>query len=323
MNARSQEELGRPVNASLPSTSKTAGKRPLQQEDTADKTSRPAPSRPGTTYQAKETKRMRMTDEFDDDVQSTNQPSLKGAPIRPSAGGYKKVSLEIRPASKLKLMNNQEIPSKPMFPAGYTNAPPSATRDLFKSTLTSQHPSHMKPAHPLDMTQFSKGVIPFAPNPNPAGPSSHKTPARPQGVASVKSTAKSTTKSSPRFQNGEPIELPEINTDDEDSDSDDGGGGGGKELMAAWADSPELRRALVEQESKDPFQIFGAPGPLNMEEVFAKSKDRFHKFRARTSSANWSGLDRLTDEDIRKDLAARDKMRREGGWTYEMSKELA
>ena len=118
------------------------------------------------------------------------------------------------------------------------------------------------------------------------------------------------------------IELPEINTDDEDSDSDDGGGGG-KDLMAAWADSPELRRALVEQESKDPFQIFGAPGPLNMEEVFAKSKDRFHKFRARTSSANWSGLDRLTDEDIRKDLAARDKMRREGGWTYEMSKELA
>lgn len=214
-----------------------------------------------------------------------------------------------------------------MFPTGYTNAPPSATRDLFKSTVTNQHNSHMKAAHPMDMAQFSKGAIPFAPNPNPAGPA-HKTPARPpQGLAGVKSAAKSATRSSPRFQNGESIELPEINTDDEDSDSDDdggnGGGGSSKDVMAAWADSPELRRALVEQEAKDPFQIFGAPAPLNMEEVFAKSKDRFHKFRARTSSANWSGHDRLTEDDIRKDLAARDRMRREGGWTYEMSKELA
>ncbi len=205
-----------------------------------------------------------------------------------------------------------------MFPAGYTNAPPSATRDLFKTTLTNQHNSHVKAVHPLDMAQFSKGAIPFAPNPNQAG-QSHKTPARPQGVAGVKSAAKSATRSSPRFQNGESIELPEINTDDEDDDYDDSG----KDVMAAWADSPELRRALVEQETTDPFQIFGAPGPINMEEVFAKSKDRFHKFRARTSSANWSGLDRLTDEDIRKDLAARDRMRREGGWTYEMSRELA
>ena len=267
---------------------------------------------------------MRMTDEFDDDAPPANQSSLKGAPIRPSAGGYKKVSLQVKAAAQPnKLTSYQDIPSKSIFPAGYTNAPPSATRDLFKATISNQHSSHAKAAHPLDMAQFSKGAIPFAPNPNSAaaGPSSHKTPARPQGVATVKSTAKSAAKASPRFQNGESIELPEINTDDEDSD-DDEGGGGGKELMAAWADSPELQRALVEQEAKDPFQIFGAPGPLNMEEVFAKSKDRFHKFRARTSSANWSGLDRLTDEDIRKDLAARDKMRREGGWTYEMYKEL-
>lgn len=219
-----------------------------------------------------------------------------------------------------------------MFPSGYTNAPPSATRDLFKTTVTNQHNSHMKAKNPMDMAQFSKGAIPFAPNPNPAGPSSssHKTPARPQGpggIAGAKSAAKSATRSSPRFQNGESIELPEINTDDEDdSDDDDNGGsgaGGSKDVMAAWADSPELRRALVEQEAKDPFQIFGAPAPLNMEEVFAKSKDRFHKFRARTSSANWSGHDRLTDEDIRRDLQARDRMRREGGWSYEMSRELA
>ncbi|RYO92920.1 hypothetical protein DL766_003896 [Monosporascus sp. MC13-8B] len=273
---RSQEDLGRPVNATLSSTSKASSKRPLQPDENSDKATRQAPSRPGTIYQTKESKRMRMTDEFDD----------------------------------------ADVPSKSIFPAGYTSAAQSATRDLFKATVTSQHNGHAKATHPMDMAQFSKGAIPFAPN--PAGPS-HKTPARPQGIAGVKSAAKSATRSSPRFQNGESIELPEINTDDEDSDDDDGG----KDVMAAWADSPNLRRALVEQESKDPFQIFGAPGPLNMEEVFAKSKDRFHKFRARTSSANWSGLDRLTEDDIRKDLAAREKMRREGGWTYEMSKELA
>lgn len=204
-----------------------------------------------------------------------------------------------------------------MFPAGYASATANGTRDLFKTTLTNQHNGQIKTAHPLDMAQVSKGAIPFAPNPNPAGPS-YKTPARPQGTATAKSTAKSATRSSPRFQNGESIELPEINTDDEDDDYEDEA----KDMVAAWADSPNLRRALMEQETQDPFQVFGAPGPLNMEEVFAKSKERFHKFRARTSSANWEGSDRLTEEDIRKDLAARDKMRREGGWTYEMSRDM-
>ena len=30
----------------------------------------------------------------------------------------------------------------------------------------------------------------------------------------------------------------------------------------------------------------------------------------------------LTEEDIRKNLAARDKLRREGGWSYELSKDM-
>ncbi|OTB19908.1 hypothetical protein K445DRAFT_313694 [Daldinia sp. EC12] len=294
---RSQEDAGRPVNAVLSNASKAATKRPLQQ-DYKDESSRQAPARTTTGYQSKESKRMRMTDEFDDDVEVEKQPSLKGAPVRPSAG-YKK-----------------DIPTKSMFTSGYTNVPLN-NRDLFKTTVTNQHNTQVKTAHPLDMAQVSKAPIPFAPNPNAAG-SSYKTPARPQGVMAAKSAAKSATRSSPRFQNGELIDLPEINTDDEDDDYDDGG----KDMVASWADSPNLRQALVEQESKDPFQVFGAPGPLNMEEVFAKSKDRFHKFRARTSSANWSGSDRLTEEDIRKDLAARDKIRRDGGWSYEMSRDM-
>ncbi|KAI0899681.1 hypothetical protein F4806DRAFT_453523 [Annulohypoxylon nitens] len=295
---RSQEDAGRPVNAVLSTASKANTKRPLQPDHNDDSTRQTA-VRGGTTYQTKESKRIRMTDEFDDEVETEKQPSLKGAPVRPS-GGYKK-----------------ELPTKSMYQSGYTNASLNGSRDLFKATVTSQHNSHMKAAHPLDMAQLAKGPIPFAPNPNAAG-SSYKTPARPQGGAGAKSAAKSATRSSPRFQNGESIELPEINTDDED-DSDEGGGG---DMIASWADSPNLRQALVEQEGMDPFQVFGAPAPLNMEEVFAKSKDRFHKFRARTSSANWSGSDRLTEEDIRKDLAARDKIRRDGGWSYEMSRDM-
>ena len=211
-----------------------------------------------------------------------------------------------------------------MFPNGYTTAPPSAARDLFKATVTSQHNNHAKAAHPLDMAQVSKAAIPFAPNPNAASTAAagatHKTPARPAGAAGAKSAAKSAQRSSPRFQNGDAIELPEIQTDEEDSDSDDGGAAGSN--IAAWADSPDLRRALVRQETMDPSHIFGPPAPLVMEEVFSKSKDRWHKFRARTSSANWSGSDRLTEDDIRKDMAARDRMRREGGWSYEMSREM-
>lgn len=106
--------------------------------------------------------------------------------------------------------------------------------------------------------------------------------------------------------------LPEIHTDseDEDDEKDDF-------VSAEWTNSPDLRRKLVEQETLDPAIIFGQPGPLNMEEVFSKSKDRFHKFRARTSSSNWSGSDRLTEEEIRKDLQARNQVRRQGGWTYD------
>ncbi|KAI0803994.1 hypothetical protein GGR55DRAFT_341811 [Xylaria sp. FL0064] len=297
---RSQDETSRPVNTVLSNASKAQTKRPLPQESSDDNTSRPAQTRNGNGFQPKDPKRMRMTDELNDPQENEKHSSLKGVPVRPS-GGLKK-----------------DLPNKSMFPPGYTAAPQqSVTRDLFKATVTSQHNNHIKAAHPLDMAQVSKGAIPFASTAHSVGGPS-KTPARPGGVAATKSAAKSATRSSPRFQNGESIELPEINTDDEDEDDEDDGKG----MVADWADSPNLRRALVEQENRNPFEVFGAPAPLNMEEVFARSKDRFPKFRARTSSANWSGPDGLTEEDIRKDLAARERMRREGGWSYDMGREM-
>ncbi|KAG5981116.1 hypothetical protein E4U55_003304 [Claviceps digitariae] len=294
----SQEETNRPVNTVLSNASKASAKRALPHEKGDDGQTKHSQSRGGPTYQANDAKRRRTSENFDEDADASTQRNIRGPPVRPSAG-FKK-----------------EMPAKSVFQNAYANAPPSGAPNLFKATLSSQHVSQMKAAHPLELAQISKGAIPFQPTPNAAGPA-YKTPARSGPATGAKSAAKSGTRSSPRFQNGEAIELPEIQTDDDSEDDESHG-----VIVAPWADSPDLRKALVRQETMDPSQIFGPPAPLNMEEVFNKSKDRFHKFRARTSSANWSGADRLTEEDIRKDLIARDKLRRDGGWSYEMSKDM-
>ncbi|KAK2932221.1 hypothetical protein FoTM2_006679 [Fusarium oxysporum f. sp. vasinfectum] len=257
-----------------------------------DGPSRPPPAR-GPQYQAKDAKRRRTSDDYADELDMEQPPNIKGPPVRPS--------------SALK----RDLQTKTLT-SGYVSQ--ASAQNLFKTGVPQ---SQMKGGNPMDMAQIHKGTIPFAPNPNPAGPS-YKTPGRPGPVNGMKSAAKSVPRSSPRFQNGEAIELPEIQTDDEDEDDDEPQAG----TVAAWANSPYIRDALFRQEDIDPASIFGPPAPLNMEEVFDKSKDRHHKFRARTSSANWSGTDRLTEEDIRKNLAARDKLRREGGWSYELSKDM-
>ncbi|TDZ47729.1 Inner centromere protein-related protein pic1 [Colletotrichum trifolii] len=293
---RPQED--RPVNAILSNASKAASKRLLPQDSGPEGSAR-KPTRAGPSYQAKDAKRRRTSDDFADELDMDIQPpNIKGPPVRPPSVGFKK-----------------ETSTKSMYSTGHGSGPQSASRDLFKGVVTAQHNSTIKATKQLDINQFAKGEIPF--NPNPAGPA-HKTPARPAGGAAAKTTTikKSATRSSPRFQDGDKIELPEIDTDPEDEDEADG-------FVAAWADSPDLRRALMRQENQDPMKIFGQPPPLNMEEVFNTSKERWHKFRARTSSANWNGTDRLTEDEIRKDIAARERLRREGGWSYEMSKDLA
>lgn len=202
--------------------------------------------------------------------------------------------------------------TKSLFPSGY--APAAAAGNLQRSTLISQHNMNQaKATHPMDMAQVSKAPIPFASSSNQVHNQNHKTPARPGAPnGGAKSGAKSAAKSSPRYQNGENIELPEIHTDSEDEDSADDNFD-----APSWTDSPALRKAIARQEPIDPATIFGQPGPLNMEEVFSKSKDRWHKFRARTSSANWTGQDRLTEDEVRRDLEGRDRVRRQGGWTYD------
>jgi hypothetical protein len=91
----------------------------------------------------------------------------------------------------------------------------------------------------------------------------------------------------------ESIELPDINSEYSDSDDED------RQRTfdpPDWAQSPELMQALQQQSTINPDDIFGAIRPLRMEEIF---KTRTSRFRARTSSANWAGADRLTAEEER------------------------
>lgn len=291
-----QEDLGRSVSSTLQNTTKAPPKRPLQQES-EDHHLRPTIQRNGPSYQHNEqqSKRRKTSQEFDDDEDMTEpQPKMTAPPIRQSSS---------RP---------KEMQTKSLFPSGYAPAP--AAGNLQRSTLISQHNMNQaKATHPMDMAQVSKAPIPFASSSNQVHNQNHKTPARPGAPnGGAKSGAKSAAKSSPRYQNGENIELPEIHTDSEDEDSADDNFD-----APSWTDSPALRKAIARQEPIDPATIFGQPGPLNMEEVFSKSKDRWHKFRARTSSANWTGQDRLTEDEVRRDLEGRDRVRRQGGWTYD------
>ncbi|KAJ7103543.1 hypothetical protein B0H15DRAFT_812636 [Mycena belliarum] len=91
----------------------------------------------------------------------------------------------------------------------------------------------------------------------------------------------------------ESIELPDINSEYSDSDDED------RPRTfdpPSWAQSPDLRQALEMQSTINPDDVFGAIRPLRMDELF---RNRTGRFRARTSSANWTGTDRLTVEEER------------------------
>ncbi|KAI0031158.1 inner centromere protein [Vararia minispora EC-137] len=94
-------------------------------------------------------------------------------------------------------------------------------------------------------------------------------------------------------QEPEWIDLPE--PDSEYSNSEDEGKTKNYEV-ADWAQSPSLMAQLSQQQTLDPDDIFGPIRPLRMEDMF---RTRQSRFRARTSSANWSGPDGLTEMEAR------------------------
>ncbi|OJI91246.1 hypothetical protein ASPTUDRAFT_52937 [Aspergillus tubingensis CBS 134.48] len=160
-----------------------------------------------------------------------------------------------------------------------------------------------RPGHPLDMAKYASGKIPFAEPPS-VQPAAHRTP------AAASASQKAPVKESPKYPNGENINLPEIATDSEDEDSD-------AEMLPVpkWAQPKELESLLRQQEGMEVDSIFGPIAPFSLEETF-KSDKKIKKFRERTSSANWSGADGLTQDEIRRDLAERQRLRLNGGWSF-------
>jgi hypothetical protein len=86
-------------------------------------------------------------------------------------------------------------------------------------------------------------------------------------------------------------------------------------MVPDWAESPELRQLLRQQQAVDPQEVFGPMAKLDMEAIF-KAGGGGGGFRARTSSANWSGQDRLTQAEILADQEARRKLMEAGKWKF-------
>lgn len=173
------------------------------------------------------------------------------------------------------------------------------------SVLKIGQPQRPGPGHPLDMSSLANGKIPFA-EPNRAPPPSAHKPA-PNSIHRNPPPPKP----SPKYPNSDNIHLPEIATDSEDEDDSDA------ELLPVpkWAQTKELNDLLVQQDGMEVDSIFGPIAPFSLEETF-KADKKIKKFRDRTSSANWSGPDGLTQEEIRRDVADRQKLRRNGGWSF-------
>ncbi|KAK8188271.1 uncharacterized protein BKA78DRAFT_177964 [Phyllosticta capitalensis] len=293
MNTVQDYSLNRPVNPAKPA------KRVFQPEE-EETISRPQMQRNPPTYQRLDAKR-RKTDE---DEESTDaRRSMMAPPIRQS--NVRKLYPE-RDRIMSVIDKAKDGPNK--YSHGYMSAASGShtqSSSMLKQTVTAQHhASHNRPGgHPNDMATISKGKIPFA-DPPPSAPSQQtfKTPMGKTTTTTVKTA-------SPHFPTPE---LPEIATDSEDSDSDSEAAGF---RAPSWVNSPALRDLLTQQQLVDPMEVFGPIAPLQMEEIF-KNKERHKRFRERTSSANWSGNDRLTEEERKKDREARERMMKDGGWTY-------
>ena len=249
----------------------------------------------GPSYQQNEAKRRKTEDE---DLQEIRVRPTMAPPIRQSG---------IR----------QGGPKASILNSNYSTAPPPAPHhhnvsSLLKSTTANQaYQQHAhqnqasRPGHHAEMAKYQNGKIPFAEAPNPP-PANHKTP--------LASKLAQPARSSPQYINGENIHLDDIPTESEDESDSDSGPKPKPANLPEWAQSPQLRQILMTQEdTMDADAVFGPVPSPRIEEMF---RERHHRFRSRTSSANWAGSDRLTEEEIRRDVEARQRLRREGGWTF-------
>jgi hypothetical protein len=181
-------------------------------------------------------------------------------------------------------------PINPAKPPAKRPFQPENDETLHRPAKRPSQQAKMNPITPGHAhAQFAKGKIPFA---EPA----HAPQPQPPTI---------------QYPNGDDIKLPEIMTDSEDEDSEN------EFEQPSWVNTPNLREMLTSQQLMDPEQIFGPIAPLNMEAVFP-NKERHKRFRERTSSAFWAN-DQVTEEEKRKEREARERLVRDGAWTYNPS----
>ncbi len=198
-----------------------------------------------------------------------------------------------RPVSRMQTVqdaNRINIPPvNPAKPPPKRQFPGESDETLHRpAKRPSQQAKNLNPTTP-GHAQFAKGKIPFA-----------ESSYQPQSQAP-----------SIQYPNGDDIKLPEIMTDSEDEDSEN------EFEQPSWVNTPNLREMLSNQQLMDPEHIFGPIAPLEMEKVFP-NKERHKRFRERTSSAYWAN-DEVTAEEKRKEREARERLVRDGGWTYNPS----
>ncbi|KAL8996076.1 MAG: hypothetical protein Q9169_004315 [Polycauliona sp. 2 TL-2023] len=283
------QDFSRPV----PNQVKAPIKRVLEPE--ADEPVRQSRLPGGQQYQSTDAKRRRTDDE------TSEEPS-----VRPTMAPPKRQSNLLKDVQRPYGPSLMGPPSS--IANGYSHAKPTIPSHPYQPQYQQHSGQIQRPGQAPDMAKYANGRIVFAENTNAAHPH-HKTPNQ------SRLTNQAHAKSSPQYVNGENIHLEDIPTDSDEDDSDREEDKKAKgAMLPSWVQSPMLNNLLREQEkNKDADSIFGPSAAVNMEEMF---KERHHRFRSRTSSANWAGNDRLTDEEIRSDNAARERMRREGGWTF-------
>ncbi|KAI0335309.1 hypothetical protein GY45DRAFT_901390 [Cubamyces sp. BRFM 1775] len=200
-----------------------------------------------------------------------------------------------KPPSKDK--KDTAVPRAVKPPAGPAASTSSKPVTMPKSALK-QPSSSAIPATPGGAKATATKVVRAAPSSSnlksaaakgkaPVREPSEQPPAKPS-----RTTAQPGPPADPPRVASESIELPDINSEYSDSDDEDRP----KRDLPDWAQSPDIAAALQQQSTINPDDIFGRIGPLRMEEIF---RTRQSRFRARTSSANWTGTDELTAEEER------------------------
>ncbi|KAH9849793.1 hypothetical protein C2E23DRAFT_905602 [Lenzites betulinus] len=202
-----------------------------------------------------------------------------------------------KPPSKDK--KDMPVPPRPVKPSAGPAASSSKPSGLPKSAL--KQPASSVPTTPGAAKAAPKTVKHVASSGNlkssaiPAA-SKGKAPARDASEPPAAKSSKQPMKGGPPAEAprvaSESIELPDINSEYSDSDDEDRP----KRELPDWAQSPDVAAALQQQSTINPDDIFGRIGPLRMDEIF---RTRQSRFRARTSSANWTGTDELTAEEER------------------------